>query len=267
MDNLQPQHTMTEQFNQLPKVSVIIPILNGEKYILAALDSLLAERNINMEIIVIDDGCTDKSMDIVKQHQSKHPCIRCLGGNHKGVSAARNLGLSNISPDTDYITFLDCDDLNKVGSIERHIDLIVAQPEAQFAYGLMQLFEAVDENNEIQPGTRTMIVKGVSLSTAVFKKSVFDSMDWFAEDLRFAEDMDFFLRLLETGVDYVQDDQVVMLYRRHQDNVTNDVHASQRGFIDALRRSLQRRRDQGIVGELSGLFKARLSMEEQFRNE
>jgi hypothetical protein len=92
-------------------------------------------------------------------------------------------------------------------------------------------------------------------------------MDWFAEDLRFAEDMDFFLRLLETGVDYVEDDQVAILYRRHQDNVTNDVHASQRGFIDALRRSLQRRRDQGIVGEVSDLFKARLSMEEQFKNE
>jgi hypothetical protein len=45
------------------------------------------------------------------------------------------------------------------------------------------------------------------------------------------------------------------------------VHASQRGFIDALRRSLQRRRDQGIVGEVSDLFKARLSMEEQFKNE
>lgn len=262
-----PQHTMTEQSNQLAKVSVIIPILNGEKYILAALDSLLAERNINIDIIVIDDGCTDKSMDIVKQHQSKHPCIRCLGGNNKGVSAARNLGLSNIRPDTDYITFLDCDDLNKIGSIERHINLLIARPAAQFSYGLMQLFEEVDENNEIKSGTRTMIVKGVSLSAAVFKKSVFDTMDWFAEDLRFAEDMDFFLRLLETGVDYVEDDQVAILYRRHQDNVTNDVHASQRGFIDALRRSLQRRRNQGIVGEVSDLFKARLSMEEQFKNE
>ena len=258
---------MNNQANEFAKVSVIIPVLNGEKYIQAALDSLLAEQNVCLDIIVVDDGSTDNSMAIVEQYQASHVGIRCIGGSHQGVSAARNLALSNIPSDCEYITFLDCDDLNKIGKIERYVKLLDMQPQAQFAYGLMQLFEALDEQGDILPGSKTMVVKGVSLSAAVFKKQVFSIVSGFAEDLSFGEDMDFFLRLLEAGVEFVEDDQVAVMYRRHQENVTNNTQACRRGFIDALRRSLQRRREQGISGELSDLFKARLTTEEQFRNE
>ena len=76
----------------MPKVSVIIPAYNEEKYIGKCLDSLLKQTYKDMEIIVIDDGSKDKTLEILKEYEKKYRNIRILTQEHKGPGEARNLG-------------------------------------------------------------------------------------------------------------------------------------------------------------------------------
>lgn len=100
-----------------PKVSIIIPVYNGEKYIKECLDSVLSQTYQNIEILIINDGSTDNTSKILGEYPNKK--IKVISQDNNGVSAARNNGIKNASGD--YITFLDIDDL----LIETYINELV----------------------------------------------------------------------------------------------------------------------------------------------
>lgn len=90
-------------------ISVMIPAYNRQAYIAECLDSVLAQSYTNFEILVIDDGSTDETLEIAKEYATKDARIKLLGGSHQGVSAARNLGLDAATGE--YVFFLDTDDI------------------------------------------------------------------------------------------------------------------------------------------------------------
>ena len=91
-------------------VSIIVPIYNDEKYIASCLESVIGQTYGNWEVICIDDGSMDNSVNIVKEYQKKDARIRLeLFSHNRGVSAARNFGLKNSVGK--YIYFLDADDM------------------------------------------------------------------------------------------------------------------------------------------------------------
>lgn len=90
-------------------ISVIVPVYNAERWINKCLDSLLAQTIINkIEIIVVDDGSTDESHNIIDEYENKYEMIKCIHIVNGGVSNARNVGLDNSKGN--YITFVDADD-------------------------------------------------------------------------------------------------------------------------------------------------------------
>lgn len=91
------------------KISIIIPAYNAELYLPESLRSVINQDYDNWEIIAIDDGSTDKTLEILKQEQKRDPRIRYVSIENSGVSHARNIGLSLAKGD--YILFLDADDL------------------------------------------------------------------------------------------------------------------------------------------------------------
>lgn len=93
---------------KLIKYSVIIPVYNSEKTIRRCLDSLLAEQRDDVEIIVVNDGSTDCSLNILKKYVEKSKEVFCIDQQNGGVSKARNAGLMRASGK--YITFVDSDD-------------------------------------------------------------------------------------------------------------------------------------------------------------
>jgi len=74
------------------RISVLIPCRNAERYIRATLDSVLAQKDVDLEIVVIDDGSTDRSMDVVREVNDSR--IRIIPGPQRGISAAFNAGLA-----------------------------------------------------------------------------------------------------------------------------------------------------------------------------
>ena len=91
-----------------PKVSIIIPVYNTEKYINKCLDSLIYQTYENLEILCIDDGSTDNSLEILEQYAKKDSRIKILTQENKGQSTARNNGMAHATGD--YISFVDSDD-------------------------------------------------------------------------------------------------------------------------------------------------------------
>ncbi|MBQ3264127.1 glycosyltransferase family 2 protein, partial [Candidatus Saccharibacteria bacterium] len=90
------------------KISIIIPFYNVEKYFAKCLDSVLNQTHQNLEIILTDDGSTDKSSQIAKSYAKKDSRIKIIHQKNQGQSAARNAGLRAATGD--FISFIDSDD-------------------------------------------------------------------------------------------------------------------------------------------------------------
>lgn len=99
---------MDNDHSQSVILSVISPVYNGAKYLEPFLISVLQQSFPHFELIMIDDGSTDSSVEIIKSYQKKDSRIHLIGQNHKGAGSARNFGLSQAKGQ--YIIFLDCDD-------------------------------------------------------------------------------------------------------------------------------------------------------------
>ena len=100
-----------------PKISVIIPVYNGEKYINQCLDSLLNQTFKDIEVICVNDGSTDKSLAILEQYAQKDSRIKIINQKNTGVSPARNRAMPEAKGE--YLSFLDCDDFFEPDMFER----------------------------------------------------------------------------------------------------------------------------------------------------
>ena len=106
-----------------PKVSVIIPVYNSEKYIARCLDSVIEQTYKNIEIIIINDGSKDKSKEILDEYEKKYPnIIRHIEQENKGVAKTRNYGIKIANGN--YITFIDNDDYIDKDYIETFVNVL-----------------------------------------------------------------------------------------------------------------------------------------------
>ena len=105
-------------------LSVVSPVYNGAKYLEPFFRSVLQQSFPHFELIMVDDGSTDSSIEIIKTYQNKDSRIHLIGQNHKGAGSARNFGLSRAKGQ--YIIFLDCDDWFSEDFFKTMIDRIEA---------------------------------------------------------------------------------------------------------------------------------------------
>lgn len=120
-----------------PRVSAIIIVYNGDRFLAEAIDSVLAQTLPDWELIIADDGSGDRSRAIAQDYAARYPGkIRAIahadGANH-GMSATRNLGIA--AARAPLIGFLDCDDIWLPGKLAEQVDLLDRYPEAQMIYG------------------------------------------------------------------------------------------------------------------------------------
>ena len=129
-----------------PKVSVIIPAYNCDKYIASTITSCIEQEYNNIEIIVVNDGSTDETESIVTAFLSDSR-VRLINQENKGVSAARNLGIESATGD--YLTFLDSDDTLVSDTISGNVKVLTAFPDIDWLYFPIQRIDqngnAVDE--------------------------------------------------------------------------------------------------------------------------
>jgi len=123
-------------------VSIITPVYNGEKYIEECIKSVLNQSYENTEMIIIDDGSTDNSENIIKKYTESFPFIKYIKCNkNNGVWAARNIGLENANGR--FISFLDADDLYKKNKIKNQVNFMLNN-NYSFTY---TAYDLIDENS------------------------------------------------------------------------------------------------------------------------
>lgn len=192
-------------------VSVIIPTYNRKDFVVNAIDSCLNQTYNNIEIIVIDDGSTDGTKDIISEINNE--VVDYTWQSNGGVSSARNTGVRKSNGE--YIVFLDSDDKLYPNFIERALSEIKSRGEECGAvYTSARLYNSGEFEKKISVPNRVLTKKDLltnneigGMSGKLVKTDVFDTVGYFDEDLPHSEDFDFFLRMLDkyyiTGINNV----------------------------------------------------------------
>lgn len=184
----------------MPLISVVIPVYNGESTIADTIQSVLSQSFLDLELIVINDGSSDSTLDILMEFQD--PRLKIFTYANSGLSASRNRGIDHALGE--YISFLDADDLWTSDKLDAQLNALRANPEAAVAYSWTDFIDekgnllgfGIHEtvNGYVYPNLLTFFFVG-SGSNALICKKVFDEVGRFDETLTSAEDMDMFLRL------------------------------------------------------------------------
>ncbi|GAA0676327.1 MAG: glycosyltransferase family A protein [Clostridium cadaveris] len=184
------------------KVSVVIPMYNSEDTIIRTLESVRKQTAFNMilEILVINDGSTDKSFDIVKEYadQNKDVPIRLIDKPNGGVSTARNKGMKEAKGE--FIALLDSDDEWLPEKIEVQMKTIKEHPEIDFLGGdangkSLSIFgRKID--TLYKANVKDLCLKTFPLTpAALFRKKIVDEIGYFDENQQFAEDIQYFYKI------------------------------------------------------------------------
>jgi glycosyltransferase involved in cell wall biosynthesis len=218
-----------------PRISVIVPVHNGEAYLGEALRSAQSQDVGQLEIIVIDDGSTDDTPRVVQQ--SGGGCVY-QRQERAGPAAARNHGLA-VARGT-IVGFLDADDLWPREKLATQLRFLDAHPHADAVLGMVQWLRRPAVGEEFQPVGRP--TAGFQLGCGLFRRTVFDRVGVFDATLRYSEDVDWLLRARETAVEIAALEEVGLLYRHHESSMTHGKPAPSLDLLRVLKSSLDRRR-------------------------
>lgn len=230
---------MSEATSFKPLVSVIIPCYNREKYISEAIDSALVQSYPNIEIIVVDDGSTDKSVEVIKKYKES---VILIEQKNKGPSAARNVGIQNSRGEL--LIFLDSDDYISCDLISDHIQAFYHWPNAGvfcanwafFSDGILSEVITSDWPSEPEiPLEKIVTVPLPFPACLMYKREYIDLIGGFDEKMRNTEDPDFLIRAVLKGAKMVKSGgKGYAVYRTTPNSITK-THGAVRFYKNQMR--------------------------------
>jgi glycosyltransferase involved in cell wall biosynthesis len=218
-----------------PQISVIVPVFNGAATLGEAIESIRAQE-AQVEIIVVDDGSTDDTAHVIETLTD----IVAIRQDNLGPAAARNSGL--VFARAPLVAFLDDDDLWMPHKLRHHLQLFEQHPDAAIILG-HTAFQGLDP----ETGAWNRVAEPhllYHLGAALCRREVFDRIGTFDPALRSSEDVDWFLRVRDAGLEIVVTPEIAQIHRRNGQNMTRGKDLRELGFIEVVKRSLDRRRAQ-----------------------
>jgi glycosyltransferase involved in cell wall biosynthesis len=222
-------------------ISCIIAVYNGERFIKEALDSILEQSYPSLEVIVVDDGSTDKTRDLVTGYGAR---VVYVWQENSGPGAARNRGLDSATGE--FVAFLDADDLWHPEKLMIQMSRFEERPELELCVAHAQNFWAqeLEEEQEQFEGHRLSKPTPCYLTQAILaRKNLFDKLGYFNTRFRHVHDSEWFVRASDQGIvtELLPD---VLVYRRlHKDNRSrNMADASRDEYLELMKASIDRKR-------------------------
>jgi glycosyltransferase involved in cell wall biosynthesis len=213
-----------------PAVSVVIATYNRARFLPETLDSVLQQRFRDFELVVVDDGSTDDTQQVLKNYSDR---IRVFYQENRGPSAARNFGIRHARGQ--WIAIQDSDDLCMAGHLETLFGFVEKNPSYGMVFANGAYLGGLEHNRETiiprdkskrlaQEGVRLtdLFEKSiVRLQAALISKEALKNIGGLDENLRICMDLDLAFRIIMPyPVAYL--DQVVFLYRKHEGNIGRD---------------------------------------------
>jgi glycosyltransferase involved in cell wall biosynthesis len=218
---------------EAPLISVIIPVLNGEKYLAAAIESILAQNYRPIQLIVVDDGSTDKTAALAKGFDQ----VEYHFQDHAGVPTALNRGITESKGS--FIAFLDADDLWMPGKLGRQLEAFENDPDLSLVLGRVEQFreEGLD-GAPVSLGIFNGYLKIAMLirRSALFQVGFFDTQ-WTTGDF-----IDWYIRATELRLKSLMLHEVVAKRRIHETNMGIRQRDTQSDYAGIMRKVLERRR-------------------------
>lgn len=230
--------------NGNPLVSAVIPVFNGEKYIAESLQSVFQQSYKPIEIIVVDDGSTDSSLQIINKIPGEKKIIT---QQNKDVSEARNSGIENAKGE--YIAFLDQDDLWNKTKIEKQIQVFLKNLDVDLVFTDLSKFN--DEGRMWHPKDRHktasrlsdknlfeyLIKKNVLMPSAVMvKKDSIENAGLFDSNFKTCGDYEMWLRMAALGMKFNYLPEPLTLYRQHGKNTSKKIEIMNEDRLRAIKK-------------------------------
>jgi glycosyltransferase involved in cell wall biosynthesis len=232
-----------------PIVSVVMPVYNGQTFLSVAIESVLVQTFSQFEFVIIDDGSTDRTPEILSGFEAVDKRIRVIRQENKGIVAALNNGIKNSS--AEIIARMDADDISLPDRLSEQVEYLNKHSEVSVVSCFSQM---VDKTGKVIHGidsfpiTHNEILWKLCFSNPIvhpgvmFRKDVFQKVDGYRNGFLQAEDYDLWVRLAQITCFY-SIPKILIQIRKHSNNITsvnvdeclqNSIKISQRAMSQLL---------------------------------
>jgi glycosyltransferase involved in cell wall biosynthesis len=226
------------------KTTIIMPAYNAQKYIGETFESVIAQTAPDWELVVIDDGSTDDTAQVVRAYSAREPRIRLIQQANARTAVARNHGFAAADPKSEYIAYLDSDDLWEKDTLETFTQALERNPKHGAAHGLLRFIDGQSRSlsvpyykqqlgitrHEIKGGrvvpiprnrpttfSSLLISSFVTPGQVILRRSIVEKVGKWDPKFLIVDDYDMWLRIAE-HTDFVHIEKEVIAYRIHDNN-------------------------------------------------
>lgn len=218
------------------RFSIVVPSYNQGRFIEETIRSVLDQDYPEKELIVIDGGSTDGTVDVIRRYEDR--IAYWVSEGDRGQAHAVNKGFAVATGDI--FGWQNSDDVYLPGAFRKVASEIAARPEAEVYFGHIRFLDedgvAVDENRAVPVRMFNLLYDGslVRNQAAFFRRSVWETVGGLDENFRFCMDRDFFLRAAHLGTDFFVVREFLGAFRVHGESKTSTLQAARREEDDRL---------------------------------
>lgn len=224
-----------------PLISVIIPVYNCDRYLGEAIESVLSQTYQPLEILIIDDGSTDKSAEIAK---SFIPSVKYYYQPNSGsCSSPLNYGIK--LSQGDFLAFLDSDDLWLKDKLMIQSQCFAENPHLDIVFGHVQQFISPELDNVIRQRFEIPkeIIQGIHRGTMLIKKQSFLSVGYFDSHWQRVEFIDWYIRAKSLNLEMMVIPDILFKRRIHQTNIGIIKKDRQSEYVQVIKQALNKKRE------------------------
>lgn len=218
-----------------PLVSVVIPVYNMEEFLEETLDSVLSSDYPNFEVIVMDDGSKDRSLEIAESYKSRYENVRVYTQANSGVATARNHAISKVGGV--YILPVDADNRISKELIHSAVDILESDPEVKVVCPRAEFFGDRSGEWVLPPFSLSLLARKNMMDTcAVYRKSEWERIGGYCAEIVAREDWEFWISMLKDGGKVVKLPEIGLFYRVREQSKRVTDRLLKKHVIDVLNR-------------------------------
>jgi glycosyltransferase involved in cell wall biosynthesis len=209
-------------------ISIVLPAYNSERYLRAAIDSVLNQTFRDFELIVIDDGSTDQTLTIARDYESRDPRVRVITHQNMGMGASLNDAIAQAK--YEWIARIDADDVMAVNRLERQLAFIEKHPDVAVAGSWIQYIDdrgrpigkrchPLFRREQVQREISCNKLLPLTHPSVLMRKTAFDAAGGYRPQFWPSDDLDLWPRIAEKGFGILVQKEFLTQYRIHSKSI------------------------------------------------